>query len=104
MADFFGMATDEFMKKYIKKYFGDVHRLNCPDDDPCMFLTEKGCSIYPVRPIQCRSFPFWPENISNVDNWENLKKMCPGIGRGRLFTVDEITDIAAEVSFGPFLC
>jgi uncharacterized protein len=103
MAAFFKLTPEEFAEKYIIRYFGGTYRLNCPEDEPCMFLEETGCSIYPVRPVQCRSFPFWPENISNPKNWFGLKKICPGIDKGRLYTIDEIIDIAAEVSFGPFL-
>jgi uncharacterized protein len=103
MAEYFKLSEEEFIEKYILKYFGGVYRLNCDEEAPCMFLEETGCGIYPVRPAQCRTFPFWPENINNPKNWFNLKKMCPGIGKGRLYTIDEITDIAAEVSYGPFL-
>ncbi len=103
MAEFFKMPEDAFMDKYIKHYYGEVFRINCPENDPCMFLTDEGCEIYPVRPVQCRSFPFWPENVNNKKNWDKLKKMCPGIGAGRLYTIDEIIDIMAEVSYGPFM-
>jgi uncharacterized protein len=103
MAEFFKLSPEEFINKYIHRYFGGIYRLNCPEEEPCMFLEETGCKIYPVRPVQCRSFPFWPENINNPENWFDLKKTCPGIDKGRLYTIDEIIDIAAEVSFGPFL-
>ena len=103
IAEFLKLTNEAFNEKYILRYFGGNFRLNCPEDEPCMFLTESGCSIYPVRPVQCRSFPFWPENINNPKNWFGLKKICPGIDMGRLYSIDEIIDIAAEVSFGPFL-
>ena len=38
----------------------------------CVFLKEdpergrKTCSIYPVRPLQCRTWPFWPENLAEI--------------------------------------
>lgn len=28
-------------------------------DGKCIFLVENKCSVYDVRPDQCRSFPFW---------------------------------------------
>ena len=104
MAEYFKMTEEDFIEKYLKTPWGGIWKLNFPEDEPCMFLEENGCSIYPVRPAQCRTFPFWPENISNVKEWQKLRKLCPGIGKGRLYTIDEITDIMAEVSFGPFLC
>ena len=41
----------------------------------CIFF-ENGCKIYPVRPAQCRSFPFWDYYKDKIDE---LKKECPGI-------------------------
>ena len=41
----------------------------------CVFF-ENGCKIYPVRPNQCRTFPFWDYY---KDRLKELKKECPGI-------------------------
>jgi len=53
----------------------------------CVFLREgedgqRGCSIYPVRPMQCRTWPFWPENLSSRRAWRRAAKICPGMRRG----------------------
>jgi uncharacterized protein len=103
MAEFFGISAEEFTKKYLQRHWGDVYNLNFPDSEPCMFLSEDGCSIYKVRPVQCRTFPFWPEYMSNARSWKDIKKMCPGIGRGRSYPIEEILKIMVEVCFGPFL-
>lgn len=39
-------------------------------DGACMFLTAEGCSIYEVRPDQCRNYPF---------EWM-YPHPCPGFG------------------------
>jgi len=40
-------------------------------DDGCIFLNPIGqCSIYDVRPIQCRTYPFWPSILKNKQTWE----------------------------------
>ena len=37
----------------------------------CTFLNPIGqCSIYDVRPIQCRTYPFWPSILKNKQTWE----------------------------------
>jgi Fe-S-cluster containining protein len=41
----------------------------------CIFF-DNGCKIYPVRPKQCRTFPFWDYFKSHP---EELKKECPGV-------------------------
>jgi len=41
------------------------------DDGACTFLNPIGqCSIYDVRPIQCRTYPFWPSIVKNKQTWE----------------------------------
>lgn len=96
IAEFLGLSVGRFKKQYIKRYWKNQFALNFPDSAPCGFLSEAGCRIYPVRPSQCETFPFWPENMTDSDAWDTVRKMCPGIDRGRLYTVDEITDIMAR--------
>ncbi|MCP3919331.1 MAG: YkgJ family cysteine cluster protein [bacterium] len=62
----------------------------------CPFLAEDNrCGIYPVRPVQCRTWPFWDENLRRKTTWEGpVRDTCPGIGEGRLYTADEIETIA----------
>ncbi|MFQ5429947.1 MAG: YkgJ family cysteine cluster protein [Phycisphaerae bacterium] len=54
----------------------------------CCFLerTDDGrrvCGIYSVRPLQCRTWPFWSVNLRSRAAWEAAARDCPGIGRGR---------------------
>lgn len=37
----------------------------------CIFLdrTTNHCQIYPVRPVQCRTYPFWPTVTASVQSW-----------------------------------
>ncbi len=61
----------------------------------CVFLsrTEDGkaqCGIYPVRPTQCRTWPFWPENLKKPENWRRAANTCPGIDHGRFYPIEEI--------------
>ena len=63
----------------------------------CIFLREIGgkklCAIYPVRPNQFRTWPFWTENLTNPDAWNEAARRCPGINRGRHFSFEEIEKI-----------
>jgi len=65
-----------------------------PNGD-CIFYAD-GCTIYPVRPRQCRTFPFWPENLTSRRGWGRLADECPGIGHGRLWTRGEIDLLAGR--------
>jgi len=53
-----------------------------------------------VRPTQCRTYPFWPENVKSADAWHALEPDCPGLNRGRLFTPAEIDALARETDEG----
>jgi Fe-S-cluster containining protein len=49
--------------------------------------------IYPVRPSQCRSWPFWPGNLNSAGAWNTAAQKCAGINRGRLHSCEEIQKI-----------
>jgi Fe-S-cluster containining protein len=58
----------------------------------CVFYDAKeGCTIYAVRPRQCRTWPFWHSNVVTSEAWERTKQVCPGAGTGELISVEEIT-------------
>lgn len=65
----------------------------------CTFLDPKSrrCSIYPVRPIQCRTWPFWPANLVSREAWDRARTLCPGMDRGPLVQLDVIERQASEI-------
>ncbi len=80
ISKFLNISLDEFTKKYIRKVLNNrFSLLENPKNFDCVFLKEKKCQIYPVRPTQCRTFPFWPKILSSKDNWEEAAKHCEGI-------------------------
>jgi len=53
--------------------------------------TKRICTVYPVRPLQCRTWPFWSENLASPDRWNRSAVRCPGMNRGgRTFTREQI--------------
>ena len=64
IADFLAMTVREFLTRYCRRVWWRVS-LKEMDNGDCVFLTPQGCSIYPVRPEQCRSFPFWPDRLTS---------------------------------------
>jgi Fe-S-cluster containining protein len=55
------------------------------------------CGVYEDRPAQCRTWPFWPSNLTNRRAWERAQKSCPGMGRGKSYTVQQIRVLRDEV-------
>jgi uncharacterized protein len=62
------------------------------ENGDCVFYEQgAGCTIYDVRPRQCRTWPFWESNIRSPQAWEGTTRICPGSGQGELIPADEIT-------------
>jgi uncharacterized protein len=57
----------------------------------CVFWDrEAGCTVYPVRPRQCRTWPFWESTVATPESWEETRQRCPGAGQGDLISSEEI--------------
>ena len=68
----------------------DAQTNDCVFLQPLAASPGKGCSIYEVRPAQCRTWPFWPSNVSSIEAWAAAAKRCPGINRGEIHPFHEI--------------
>ena len=83
------MSPEAFSARQCRLVGGAVSLRERADGD-CVLLGPDGCTAYAVRPTQCRTFPFWPENLGSAGAWDRLAGQCPGIGSGRVYTLDEI--------------
>lgn len=88
------MNVDKVREEFIHR-IGNRFSINeQPVNKDCAFLTDtgtgKGCAVYPVRPNQCRTWPFWDYNLDDPDDWNEAATGCPGINRGKLYTFQEI--------------
>lgn len=92
-AEFLGMTQVDFLNAYCAADEGDDVYLADTTGD-CAFLDERGrCRIYPVRPKQCETWPFWSENMSQHTFEGPVSSCCEGVGRGRLYPQAEIKSI-----------
>ncbi len=114
LAEHLGMDVAGVLKKYCRRVGGRIslkERINRGSHD-CIFLEEiesgrfderagrevrymkRICSIYEVRPLQCRTWPFWPENLADEKAWKLASIKCPGMNRpGRGFALKQIEQI-----------
>jgi Fe-S-cluster containining protein len=82
ISEFLELSVEDFAIMYLKRV---KHRHTLIEryrkeqsDYACIFFDDKinRCSIYPVRPLQCRSFPFWEQFKSDEDE---VRRECPAI-------------------------
>jgi uncharacterized protein len=111
LAEFLEITPEQTVERYCRKIAGrfSFKEKRGPGGFDCIFLTEgeataiskdsiplrrKGCSIYPVRPLQCRTWPFWPENLDEPEAWDRAAKRCHGMNHGRrTFTREQIESL-----------
>ncbi len=80
-----------FRRRYLDRLEGGALVLAATADDRCIFLAgDGGCRVYPVRPLQCRTYPFWPELAGSRRAWQRESRRCEGINRGDVVPVDTI--------------
>ncbi len=95
IAQYLNISEDQMLSQYVRKIGRRFSLVERQDNKDCIFLTigtngRKQCRIYPVRPIQCRTWPFWPNNLRSSEAWALAGLRCDGINRGRLYSYDEI--------------
>ena len=94
LAEFLKLPAEEVRRLYLKRVGKRTTIVEEPQSKDCIFLkTEKGekrCTVYPVRPNQCRTWPFWAANLQSPHTWNEAAQSCPGMNRGKSFSMNEI--------------
>jgi len=95
ISDFLMLDKISFLKKYTKtvvnsgkRFLSLIEKANYD----CIFWYGL-CTIYKARPYQCMTFPFWKKHLISENEWNNLKKFCPGINNGKLYSKEKIENI-----------
>ncbi len=97
IADFLKISVGQVRKEYLKRVGLRTTIIEQTGTKDCILLQDiagqKRCIIYPVRPSQCRTWPFWSDNLTNPNAWNKAAQKCPGVNHGRVYTHDEIEKI-----------
>jgi len=81
IAAFVNLSLEEFGTMYLKKVghrYSLCEKRLAQNDMACIFFdaSKQRCGIYPVRPMQCRTFPFWETFKQDT---QEVRNECPGI-------------------------
>ncbi len=95
IAEHLSVPVSQVHRECVRKVRRGYSLVERADSKDCIFLKhspegDNNCMIYPVRPRQCRTWPFWNANLSNPDAWAQAATRCGGINRGKLHSCDEI--------------
>ncbi len=91
LAAHLGLSVRDFVKAHCASTEGHLHLRDLTS--ACRFLDGTRCGVYEALPTQCRTWPFWPENM-NARTWRReVESFCPGVGKGRVYPASEIREL-----------
>ncbi|KPK33027.1 MAG: hypothetical protein AMS24_02465 [Chlamydiae bacterium SM23_39] len=98
ISNFLKISKNSFLKKYTIKVKNLISLKEKKPSYDCIFLENKKCKIYKIRPLQCKTYPFWPQNLTSKKAWkENILKNCPGaLEKSKLYSKEEIKKISLK--------
>jgi Fe-S-cluster containining protein len=94
-----GESPEEFSRAFVRRVGDRLSLIEKPGGDCVFWDRSAGCTVYEARPVQCRTWPFWPENVESPEAWEHVTGVCPGAGKGQgqWFSAEDVAATAAKV-------
>ncbi|HEY0840018.1 MAG TPA: YkgJ family cysteine cluster protein [Vulgatibacter sp.] len=91
LARHLGLGVAELRRRYLTRGKGGRWAIEVPEGgEGCPLLDGDLCSVEPVKPGQCRSYPFWPELVGDRKAWRDEAAFCEGMNRGPKVPEEEI--------------
>jgi uncharacterized protein len=93
-AQFLNLSTEDFVAAYASHTLSDgnqswIQVKNDPTGEACVFLEENQCRIYQARPIQCSTYPFWPNILESEAAWDEEVRLADDKQGGPYWTPDD---------------
>ncbi len=102
MAKQLEISLDLFKRKYTRQKdnrYALIEKKSANNEYDCIFLKDKKCTIYQLRPKQCRTFPWWKENLNTEESWKLAAQDCEGINLDApLIPYEEIKKVTIDVN------
>lgn len=94
MANELGISRVQFETSFARLVFGRKKSLLERPNGDCVLLSPdtRQCMVYKSRPVQCRTWPFWDQNLDSPASWKRAARGCPGCDnpKGKLYSLEEI--------------
>ena len=90
MAARLNLSHEEFEGRYVR--LSEGMRYLKWKENACILVQDGRCTVDKAKPGQCRTFPFWEENLTPTA-WRGAARYCEGIGRGKAWTPGEIKEL-----------
>lgn len=92
-----GLSPERFGRQHLRRVGRRLSLLELENGD-CEFLArlpdgKTTCLIHPVRPRQCRTWPFWASNLRSRRAWDGAARNCPGMNNGRHHPLSVIREL-----------
>lgn len=98
MAQQLQLDVATFERKYVRQVGIRKSLVERANGDCVLFDSNtRRCRVYQARPRQCRTWPFWDSNLRTPEAWEETCQVCPGSGRGKLYSLEEIETQAEQI-------
>jgi len=82
LAEHLNISLSELNRRYLRQRdnrYSLIETKTQSGEFDCVFLKDKKCTVYQARPQQCRTFPWWPENLTSEESWRQVGLECEGI-------------------------
>lgn len=94
LARFKGQSVARFTREHVRRVGKRLSLIERRNGD-CVLLKDGKCTVYPVKPTPCSTFPFWDGPLASPQAWQETAARCEGIGQGARYSREEIERVHA---------
>lgn len=97
IAEAIGKPTQEFATKIEGRAPYTYEMRKTMREGKCIFLNDKRCTIYPLRPLICRFYPFQLKITANGKHEFLRTRECQGVGKGKRLTKNYFENLLQQL-------
>jgi Fe-S-cluster containining protein len=95
LASFFSTGVEAMLAQFCLRLGRTVTLKDGDGTGACILLQDGRCRAWRARPLQCRTWPFWPEHLVEGAFEREVASVCPGVGKGKRWDGETVRTIAS---------